>query len=119
MSRPHQTPSLFFVLRSQINASVVIVALLALLVMVSAMSVIWTSYQVRMARAHVEALEKQRDQLDNEYRELRIAQAVLAEHSRVEDVATAKLHMEHLSVANERVIESDELAARLSKGDEP
>ncbi len=110
MSRPHQTPSLLQVLRAQLTPAVVITALLAVLVIVSAMSVIWTSYQVRMARAQVEALEKQRDELDNEFRELRIAQAVLAEHSNIEDLAVIKLHMERVNIANERVVESDELA---------
>jgi cell division protein FtsL len=117
VSRPHQTPSLLLVLRNQINSRVIIVSLLGLLVIVSAMSVVWTSYQVRMARAQVEALEKQRDELDNEFRDLRIKQAELAELSRVEDLATEKLRMEHLSVTNERVVESDELAARLSNGE--
>jgi cell division protein FtsL len=114
MTRPHQTPSLFSVLRAQISAPLVLIGLLATLVIVSAMSVIWASYQVRMARAQVEALEKQRDELDNEFRELRIAQAVLAEHSRVEDLAAAKLRMERVNLANERVVESDELAKVIS-----
>ena len=118
MSRPHQTPSLLSVLRGQISGPVVITSLLALVVIVSAMSVVWTSYQVRMARAQVEALEKQRDELDNEFRELRIAQAVWAEHSRVEDLAIEKLHMERTNVGNERVVESDELASHLNLGDE-
>lgn len=98
-------PSLLKMLLASLRGFGLGVALLALLTLLSALAVVWSAHQTRMARAELEALEKQRDELDSEYRALKLGQAALAEHGRVEAVAKAKLGMERVGLENERVVQ--------------
>lgn len=105
MNASTEQPSLLKALLASLRGVGFAVALLALLTLLSALAVVWSAYQTRMARAELEALEKQRDDLDNDYRALKLGQAALAEHGRVEAVATKKLGMERVGIANERVVQ--------------
>lgn len=97
--------SVWPVLRQQFHRGGFWLLASVVLVMLTATSVIWNSYQTRMARAQFEALEKTRDELDNEFRSLKLAQAALTEHSRVESIAREKLNMERVNVDSERVVQ--------------
>ncbi len=101
---PNQ-PSLLKAMLTSLHGFGIGVAVLALVTLLSALAVVWSAHQTRMARAELEALEKQRDELDNEYRALKLGQAALAEHGRVESVAKAKLGMERVGLENERVVQ--------------
>ncbi len=105
MSATPTTPSLLKAMLTSLRGFGIGVALLALLTLLSALAVVWSAHQTRMARAELEALEKQRDDLDSEFRSLKLGQAALAEHGRVETVAKTKLGMERVGVENERVVE--------------
>lgn len=99
------TPNIFAVARQQWQGQWWLLFAAMALVLVSAVSVIWNSYQSRMAHAQVEALEKQRDELDNEYRALKLANSALSEHSRVEVLAREKLKMERVTAEHEKVVQ--------------
>ena len=105
MSATPNMPSLLKAMLTSLRGFGIGVALLALLTLLSALAVVWSAHQTRMARAELEALEKQRDDLDSEFRSLKLGQAALAEHGRVETVAKTKLGMERVGVENERVVE--------------
>lgn len=105
MSATPNMPSLLKAMLTSLRGFGVGVTLLALLTLFSALAVVWSAHQTRMARAELEALEKQRDDLDSEFRSLKLGQAALAEHGRVETVAKTKLGMERVGVENERVVE--------------
>ena len=68
-------------------------AVLALLVMISAFSVIYAKHQSRKQFAELQALHKARDDMDIEWGQLQLEQSTLATHSRVEKTASAKLGM--------------------------
>jgi len=105
MSATLNQPSLLKAMLTCLRGFGVGVLALALVTLLSSMAVVWSAYQTRMARAELEALEKQRDELDNEYRSLKLGQSALAEHGRVESVAKTKLGMERVGIENERVVQ--------------
>ena len=61
----------------------------------------------RVLHNSVNVMQRQRDELDNDYRELKLAQAALAEHSRVDVIAKHKLDMESVWAESERVLKHD------------
>jgi len=79
------------------------IALLGLLV-VSAFTLIIQSHEQRQLYAQLEVLEQHRDQLDVEWRELRLEQRVMAEHSRLEEIAKNKLGLKNLDLKSERIV---------------
>jgi cell division protein FtsL len=68
-------------------------ALLMVLVMISAFSVIYAKHQSRKLFVELQALHKARDDMDIEWGQLQLEQSTLATHSRVEKTASAKLGM--------------------------
>ncbi|QGX39037.1 cell division protein FtsL [Permianibacter aggregans] len=107
MSARRPTPSLVRLILASVKSVGFGVLVLALLTFSSAVLVVWSAHETRMARAELEKLERQRDELDNDYRELKLAQAALAEHSRVDVIAKQKLDMERVSAENEKVVQHD------------
>lgn len=107
MTARRPTPSLVKQMLASAKGVGLGVLALAVLTFASAMLVVWSAHETRMARAELEKLERQRDELDNDYRELKLAQAALAEHSRVDVIAKQKLSMERVSAENERVVQHD------------
>lgn len=89
---------------AQIRGVGAIITVLALLTIVSALAVVWSAHKTRMARAQLEQMEAQREQLDSDFRAMKVAQSALGEHSRVEQLAREKLAMERVSAETERVV---------------
>lgn len=67
--------------------------LLAAVVMVSALSVVRVKHENRLLTTEIEALRVQRERLDMEWAQLRLEEAVLAHHARIEGAARAQLGM--------------------------
>lgn len=72
------------------NLSVVIVALLCV---ASAFAVIFSAHLNRSLNASLEAMVAEQDALGIEWRHLLLEENALAEHSRIERIATRKLDM--------------------------
>jgi cell division protein FtsL len=68
-------------------------ALTWLLLFGSALGVIWSKHQARTLFVELQRLEKQRDQLDVEWGQLKLQQSKDAAHGRVEQVARVQLRM--------------------------
>lgn len=78
--------------------------LLLIAVLASAIFVVTTAHQTRLLTAERERLLLERDALDIEWRNLILEENVLGDHSRVERVATDKLHMVHVDPSQENVV---------------
>ena len=63
-------------------------------ILISAFTLIVMSHEQRQLYADLEQLEQSRDELDIEWRQLRLEQRVMAEHSRLEQLARQKLGMQ-------------------------
>lgn len=69
------------------------VALMALMVMISALAVVYTKHETRKLFVEMEALEQTRDELAVEWSQLQLEQATLATQGRVERTASTQLGM--------------------------
>jgi cell division protein FtsL len=67
--------------------------MLWVLVLVSAVGVIWAKQQSRNQFVELQKLQKQRDQLDTEWGQLRLEQSTWVTYGRIETVARNDLHM--------------------------
>ncbi len=81
--------------------------LLAVLV-VSALSVIHMSFQNLTLMNQIGALERKRDKLDIERRNLRLEQSAISEHSRIEMIAREKLQMELIDIEQEHFVKNEQ-----------
>lgn len=72
--------------------------------LISAFTLIIMSHQQRQLYAELEKLHQQRDELDVEWRRLRLEQRVMIEHSRLEQLARTKLGMKNLDLQSERIV---------------
>ncbi len=70
------------------------VAVLALLVLVSAIAVVEVKHQTRSLFLKLEQLQAERDRLNTEWSRLRLEQGALATHSRVERMAREEFELE-------------------------
>lgn len=104
MSARKPTPNLLKVMFANAKGISITTLILAIATFSSAMAVVWSAHQTRMARAELAKLERQRDELDTDFRELKLAQAALSEHNRIDTIARQKLAMERVSVDNEQVV---------------
>ena len=73
-------------------------------ILISAFTLIIKSHEQRQLYAELEQLEQSRDELDIEWRELRLEQRVMAEYSRLEKIARQKLGMQKLDLKSERIV---------------
>ena len=78
--------------------------LLTVAILISAFTLIVMSHEQRQLYADLEKLQQQRDELDIEWRRLRLEQRVMAEHSRLESIARNKLGMKNLDLKSERIV---------------
>ena len=78
--------------------------LLTVCIMISAFVLIVVSHEQRQLFAELERLEQQRDVMDIEWRNLRLEQRVLAEQSKLEELARNKLGMKNLDLKSERIV---------------
>lgn len=99
----------------QVNLSKVILSdlsshfwlvILVLSVMFSAISVIYSAHQNRLLIGHWEELREQRDKLKLEARHLLLEEMALAEHSKIEQLATQKLGMKRPATEKEIAVSS-------------
>ena len=63
------------------------------LVLVSAVGVVWSKQQTRNQFVELQRLEKERDQLDTEWGQLRLEQSTWVTYGRIEKIAHDDLHM--------------------------
>jgi cell division protein FtsL len=61
--------------------------------LVSAVGVVWAKQQSRNQFVELQRLEKERDQLDTEWGQLRLEQSTLVTYGRIEKIAREELHM--------------------------
>lgn len=73
-------------------------------VLVSAILVVTTAHKTRLLTAKREQLVLERDALDIEWRNLILEENALGDHSRVENAAVEKLHMQHVDPSKENII---------------
>ncbi len=70
------------------------VLVLLVIVVASALGVVYTKYRSRMLFAEIQRLEQELDAYEVEWGQLQLEQNTWAEHSRIERLARAKLGME-------------------------
>jgi cell division protein FtsL len=63
------------------------------LVFISALAIVLTRHQSRKLFVELQALEKQRDAMDEEWGQLQLEQATWGTHVRIEELARRKLGM--------------------------
>lgn len=80
----------------------IIISLLVIVLMVSALSVVYAKHQSRKLFVELNSLHKLRDDMDVEWGKLQLEQSTWATHGRIERVAQKRLHM--LNPENEKVI---------------
>lgn len=71
-------------------------SVLLLLIMVSALAVVYVKHENRMLYTQLRELQKQRDLMDVDWGRLQLEQSTWATHSRVDNVARKKLAMRTL-----------------------
>jgi cell division protein FtsL len=76
-----------------IKLHTIIASGVAVLVLVSAVGVIWSKHQSRTAFIALQRLQNERDRLDIEWGQLKLEQSAWASPGRVEQVAHVKLNM--------------------------
>ncbi|SDB17960.1 cell division protein FtsL [Pseudidiomarina indica] len=90
--KSRRVPALISVLWDDLRQHFVLV-LLFLMVIASAMAVIYVSHSHRLLTIERDQLLSQRDDIDIEWRHLQIEQNTLTEHNRVERIAQQRLGM--------------------------
>ena len=70
--------------------------LLAVLVLVSALGVVYAKHQNRTLYAELAQLQKQRDAMEVEWGRLQLEQSTWATHGRIEKIARQKLNMRNV-----------------------
>jgi len=80
--------------------------LLVVSVLGSAIAVIYSAHQNRLLIGHWEELREERDKLKLEARHLLLEEMALAEHSRIEELATLKLGMKRPATEKEIAVSS-------------
>ncbi|CDL85533.1 cell division protein FtsL [Xenorhabdus szentirmaii] len=84
------------------NAKIPLILLIA--IVVSAICVVTVTHQTRLLTAEKERQVIQLDAQDIEWRNLLLEENALGDHSRVERIATEKLHMQHVDPAKENIV---------------
>ncbi len=70
----------------------------------SAVSVVYSKHQNRLLFVELENLNKERDQMNVEWGQLQLEQSTWATDSRIEKIATEKLHMRNANYENTVII---------------
>lgn len=73
-------------------------------IIVTAVMVVTTAHKTRLLTDQRERLVLERDALDIEWRNLILEENALADHSRVERIATEKLQMQHVVPSQENIV---------------
>ncbi|MCG3202328.1 MAG: Cell division protein FtsL [Gammaproteobacteria bacterium] len=72
---------------------VVLLCLLAIAAVSSAIAVVVTRHESRTLFVELQALERERDRMNEEWGQLQLEQATWGTHARVEEIAHSKLQM--------------------------
>ena len=83
---------------------VLLLPVLVLLVLVSAIAVVWARHENRVLFVQLSRLQAQRDALNVEFGRLELEKATWAEPSRIETIARKKMGMVTPSAADTRLI---------------
>ena len=75
---------------------------LTLLVMVSALSIVYVKHENRKHFVELQSLQKQRDEMNIEWGQLQLEQSTWATHSRIEGLARQRLEM--VNVPQEQMV---------------
>jgi len=78
---------------TQSRQPIVLIAVFAVVCVVSAMALVKTKHEARKLFVELEALTDERDQLNIEWGQLQIEQSTWATHARIEQVATDDLSL--------------------------
>lgn len=97
----HSLPSIII---KDILANSKLQLLLLFVVVISALLVVYVTHQTRLITAQNQQLLMDRDYLDVEWRNLILEENALGDHSRVERIASEKLHMQHVDPAMEQIV---------------
>jgi len=73
---------------------------LGLLIVISAIGIVYAKYENRVAFIALEKTNKQRDKLTTEWGQLQLELSTWATHSRIEKIAHAKLSMRNVEFEN-------------------
>ncbi|WP_070962420.1 cell division protein FtsL [Vibrio sonorensis] len=79
--------------------------LILLLIFISAMSVVFMTHETRKEVMAKDSALKERERLDNEWRNLLLEETALAEHSRVQTLAKQELEMQRPESDKEVVVD--------------
>ena len=79
-------------------------AILFIAVIVSAIFVVITAHKTRLLTAEREHLVLERNSLDIEWRNLILEENALGDRSRVERLSVERLSMQHVVLANEKIV---------------
>lgn len=77
---------------------------LFIVIIITAIFVVTTAHHTRLLTAQREQMVLERDALDIEWRNLILEENALADHSRVERVATDKLQLQHVDPSQENIV---------------
>lgn len=75
-------------------------AMLWLLLLVSSVAVVWSKQQARNQFVALQRLQKERDQLDTEWGQLRLEQSTWMTYGRIEKISHDELHMSVPDLSN-------------------
>lgn len=103
-SKQFQPPVLVLALVRHLFGARIWTFTLACLTILSAFVLVVLNHEQRQSYAVLEQLNNERDDLDVEWRQLRLEQRFLAEHSRLEKVAIEELGMKTLDLKSERIV---------------
>jgi cell division protein FtsL len=73
-----------------------LLALMSVLVLVSALGVVFAKHQNRKLYAELAALQKQRDAMEVQWGRLQLEQSTWATHGRIEKIARQRLNMRNV-----------------------
>lgn len=75
-------------------------AMLWLLLLASSVAVVWSKQQARNQFVALQRLQKERDQLDTEWGQLRLEQSTWMTYGRIEKISHDELHMSVPDLSN-------------------
>jgi cell division protein FtsL len=75
------------------RTKILLLAILIIIVSVSAISVVFVKHYKRTLFVEVQQLEKERDKMEVEWGQLKLEQNTWATHARIDKIAREKLHM--------------------------
>ncbi|WP_367680234.1 cell division protein FtsL [Candidatus Fukatsuia anoeciicola] len=100
----HEQPSLIKVITTDFIYNAKIPLILLVMVLISAMLVVITTYRTRLLTAERERLLLEKEALDIEWRNLILEENALSTHNRIERIASEKLKMQPVNPLQENII---------------